>query len=92
MTDRIDSLTRMMSAAAEALDFEEARRLRDEINLIRGGASPEEAARTDTSSLTRQKTGAMGIGTNYPKPLTPVGWCPPPKPNFKGSKEDKKRS
>ena len=91
MTDRINSLKRRMTAAAEALDFEEARRLRDEINLIRGGASPQDAESADTSILTRQKTGAMGIGTNHPKPLTPAGWRPPPKPKFTGSKEDQKR-
>ena len=80
-----------MTAAADALDFEEARRLRDEINLIRGGASPQDAARADTSILTRQKTGAMGIGTNHAKPLTPAGWRPPPKPDLKVSTKGQKR-
>ena len=91
MTDRINSLKRRMTAAAEALDFEEARRLRDEINLIRGGASPQDAESADTSILTRQKTGAMGLGTNHAKPLAPAGWRPPPKPNLKGFKVSHKR-
>lgn len=70
-----------MAAAAAAMDFETARQLRDRINLIRGGASPEDAARADTSSLSRQKSGAMGIGTGQPKPIMPHGWKRPPKPD-----------
>lgn len=80
MTD-IRDLEASMAAAVEALDFEEARRLRDRINLIRGGASPAQAARADTSGLTRQKSGAMGIGTSRATPLTPPGWTPPTKPD-----------
>lgn len=38
MTDTIDDLQRRMDAAASALDFDEAWRLRDRINLMRGGA------------------------------------------------------
>jgi hypothetical protein len=70
-----------MAAAAQAMDFEEARRLRDRINLLRGGATAEDAARADTSGLTRQKLGAMGIGTSQAKPVMPAGWTPPPKPD-----------
>lgn len=70
-----------MAAAAAALDFEEARALRDAINLIRSGASAEDAESADTSGLTRQQAGAMGIGTSQPKPVTPPGWKKPPKPN-----------
>lgn len=47
MTDAIDELQRRMEAAAGALDFEEARRLRDRINLMRGGASAAEAEQAD---------------------------------------------
>jgi hypothetical protein len=81
MSQSIDQLQRQMAAAAAALDFEEARRLRDQINLLRGGASPEEAARTDTAGLTRQRAGAMGIGTSVPKPIAPTDWKPPAKPD-----------
>lgn len=77
----IADLQRLMTAAAEAHDFEEARRLRDQINLMRGGASLEAAARADTSGLSRQKSGAMSIGTNTPKPLMPQGWHAPKKPD-----------
>lgn len=77
----IDELERRMAAAAEATDFEEARRLRDRIALIRSGVSPAEAARTDTSGLARQQPGAMGIGTSRPTPVRPTGWKPPSKPD-----------
>lgn len=81
MKPDIADLERRMTAAAEAQDFEEARRLRDQICLMRGGASPEAAARADTSGLSRQKSGAMGIGTNTPKPVMPQGWHAPKKPD-----------
>jgi len=81
MDRRIDVLVQRMTAAAEAQDFEEARRLRDEINLLRGGATAAEAAQADTSGLQRQQAGAMGIGTSQPKPVRPPGWKPPRKPD-----------
>ena len=70
-----------MAAAAAALDFEEARRLRDLIALVRGGASIDEAAAADTAGLTRQQPGAMGLGTSQQKVSPPPGWKPPPKPD-----------
>jgi hypothetical protein len=91
MTVRIDELERRMAAASEMMDFEEARRLRDQINLIRSGASPENAAQADTSGLLRQKSGAMGIGTNHPRPITPQGWKPPPKPSSLTSGTSRRR-
>ena len=68
-----------MEAAAAALDFEEARRLRDRISLLQGGASVEEAAAAD--GLTRQRLGAMGLGTSRQQVVPPEGWTPPPKPD-----------
>ncbi len=53
MADTFEDLKRKMDAAASALDFEEARRLRDRINLMRGGASAVEAAKADTAGLVR---------------------------------------
>lgn len=70
-----------MEAAAAALDFEETRRLRDRIALLRAGAEPGEAAAADTSGLTRQQPGAMGIGTSQSRPVRPEGWVPPRKPD-----------
>ena len=70
-----------MAAAAAALDYEEARRLRDRIALIRGGASPGEAEAADTAGLKRQQPGAMGLGTSQQKLTPPPGWTPPPRPD-----------
>lgn len=74
----IEDLRRQMEAAAERLDFEEARRLRDRISLLRGGAAE---ADVDTSGLTRQQPGAMGLGTSQSRPERPAGWVPPKKPD-----------
>jgi hypothetical protein len=82
MTDTIEDLQRKMDAAASALDFEEARRIRDRINLLRGGARAEEVAQADTSGLVRQQPGAMGLGTSRQRPVPPPGWKPPPKPDL----------
>ena len=70
-----------MNAAAAALDYEEARRLRDVIALVRGGASLAEAQAADTAGLDRQQPGAMGLGTSQQKVTPPPGWTPPPKPD-----------
>lgn len=70
-----------MEAAAAALDFEEARRLRDQLNLLRGGGSAADAAQADTSGLTRQQPGRMGLGTSRQRIDPPPGWRPPPKPD-----------
>ena len=77
----LDDLQARMAAAAAALDYEEARRLRDRIALVRGGASLEDAAAADTAGLTRQQPGAMGLGTSQQKVSPPPGWKPPPRPD-----------
>lgn len=81
MTDTIDTLRVQMEAAAAAMDFETASRLRDRINLLRGGADPQEAQAADTAGLTRQKPGAMGLGTSRQRIEPPAGWSPPRKPD-----------
>ena len=81
MTDQIEQVQQRMEAAAEALDFEEARRLRDQLSLLRGGASAADAAAADTSGLIRQQPGAMGLGTSQARPTPPPGWRPPRKPD-----------
>ncbi|MDO9487906.1 MAG: UvrB/UvrC motif-containing protein [Sphingomonadaceae bacterium] len=81
MTDGIDDLRRRMEAAAAALDFEEAKRLRDQISLLRGGASPDAVAAADTRGLSRQAPGAMGLGTSQQRVTPPAGWTPPRKPD-----------
>lgn len=80
MTDTIEDLQRKMDAAASALNFEEARRIRDRINLMRGGASAAEAAQADTSGLVRQRPGAMGLGTSRQRLVPPPEWKSPLKP------------
>lgn len=67
-----------MQAAAERLDFEEARRLRDRIALMRAGA---ETLDVDTSTLIRQQPGAMGIGSSRGRPVRPDGWTTPKRPD-----------
>ena len=81
MTADIEQLQMRMEAAAAALDFEEARRLRDQINLLRGGASAEDAAAADTSGIARQQPGRMGLGTSQQRMTPPPGWRAPRKPD-----------
>ena len=61
MSKTLEDLQREMEAAARSLDFEEARRLRDRINLLRGGANAAEAAQA-----------AMGDGGHIGKILLEV--------------------
>lgn len=81
MSETINTLQHKMEAAAYNLDFEEARRCRDKINMLRGGATPEEAAQADFNGLDRQKSGAMGLGTSQQRVVPPSGWTPPAKPD-----------
>jgi len=81
MTDTIESLQQKMEAAAQALDFEEAKRCRDRISLMRGGATASEAEHADSAGLLRQQPGAMGLGTSQQRVAPPPGWQPPPKPD-----------
>ncbi len=91
MTDDIDDLRRQMEAAAAALDFEEAKRLRDRINLVRGGASAADAGGADTSGLERQAPGAMGLGTSQQRVMPPAGWKPPRKPDPMTARQSRPR-
>lgn len=91
MTDTIEDLRARMEAAAAALDFEEARRLRDRISLMRGGATADEAAEADLSGMTRQQPGAMGLGTSQQRMEPPPGWTPPPKPDLMTKGRSKRR-
>ena len=79
--DELADLQARMEAAAAALDFEEARRLRDRISLLRGGADAAAAASADTAGLTRQQPGAMGLGSSQQRVSPPPGWTPPRKPD-----------
>ncbi len=81
MTDTIKHLRRKMEAAAADLDFDEARRCRDMIVMMRGGATLAEAEQADFSDLQRQQPGKMGLGTNQQRHTPPAGWRAPRKPD-----------
>ena len=91
MSDEIGDLRLRMEQAAAAMDFEEARRLRDRIALIRGGASREEAESADTAGVIRQQPGRMGLGTSQQRVTPPKGWTPPPKPDPMTSGRSRRR-
>lgn len=88
----IRTLHEKMEAAALALDFEEARRCRDMISMIRGGATMREAEMADLSGLTRQQPGAMGLGTSQQKVSPPPGWQRPAKPDMMTSGRGRRRT
>lgn len=69
-TDR-DRLAAEMQAAAAAGDYERAAKLRDAL----------QALSIDPSEIHAQVPGAMGIGTQHPRPLPPEGWKRPKKPD-----------
>ncbi|WP_093666388.1 UvrB/UvrC motif-containing protein [Sphingomonas gellani] len=81
MAVTIETLQQRMEEAALALDFEEAKRCRDMINMIRGGATAAEAEDADFEGLTRQEPGAMGLGTSQQSVTPPADWRPPPRPD-----------
>ncbi|APZ98464.1 excinuclease ABC subunit B [Sphingopyxis sp. QXT-31] len=91
MSETIQSLQKKMEAAAEALDFEEAKRCRDKISLMRDGASAAAAEEADFSGLTRQQPGAMGLGTSRQKMKPSPGWRPPPTPDPMTTGRSKRR-
>ena len=78
MTDRIADVQRRMEAAAAALDFETASRLRDELSILRGASG--DVAPVDPTGLVRQQPGAMGLGTSQQRVTPPPGWVKPKKP------------
>jgi hypothetical protein len=91
MVSYLERLRLQMEEAAAALEFEEAQRLRDEISLLRGAENP--GASIDVSGLSRQRPGAMGLGTSDQKMKPPPGWTPPrrPDPMTSGVKGRKRR-
>ena len=91
MADSMDQLWREMQAAADEGNFERAALLRDRINLLRGGARPEDAANADTSGIARQQPGKMGLGSSRQSTSKPAGWKPPKKPDPMTSGRSKRR-
>jgi len=82
MTEILETLRKKMEDAALALDFEQAKRYREMIGMIRGGATPAEAEQADFAGLERQQPGAMGLGTSQQRVTPPAGWRPSPKPDL----------
>jgi hypothetical protein len=60
-----------MHAAAAAGEFDRAATLRDALRALD----------FDASEIHVQVPGAMGLGTQHPKPLPPEGWQRPKKPD-----------
>lgn len=81
MSDPLEALRLRMEAAAEAMDFEEASRLRDQLSILRGQPGAPIPDELDTSRLRRQQPGAMGLGTSDQKMTPPPDWTPPKKPD-----------
>ncbi|MHA6690691.1 UvrB/UvrC motif-containing protein [Devosia sp. A449] len=79
--ERLLTLDKQMQAAADAMDFEEATRLRNEIARIRGEA-PVQEGDPDTVTVSQPPPGAMGLGTQVPVRQPPKGWVKPKKPDF----------
>ena len=71
MATNRDRLEAEMRAAAAAGDFERAAILRDALRELD----------FDPSEIHAQVPGAMGIGTQHPKPVLPQGWKRPKKPD-----------
>ena len=79
--ERLMALEKQMQAAAEAMDFEEATRLRNAMAEIRG-EGPLKEGDPDTVTVSQPPPGAMGLGTQVPVRQPPKGWVKPKKPDF----------
>lgn len=77
----MEELRQRMEAAAAAMDFEEAGRIRDMMSLLRGQEGDASSAPVDTSGLERQQPGRMGLGTSRQRITPPKDWKPPKKPD-----------
>jgi hypothetical protein len=94
MTSILEDLRLRMEAAAEAGEYEEAARLRDQLSLLRGRPDLDTLEqKIDTSRLQRHQPGKMGLGTSEQAAVPPPGWKPPRKPDpmTTGTKAAKRR-
>ncbi|MCW5722017.1 MAG: UvrB/UvrC motif-containing protein [Devosia sp.] len=73
--DRLVALGKEMQDAAEAMDFERAAALRNEIARLKGESG-------DEAIVGQPPPGAMGLGTHVPVRQPPKGWVKPKKPDF----------
>jgi hypothetical protein len=81
INEKLLALDKQMQAAAEAMDFEKATALRNEMARIRGEA-PVAPGDPDTVTVSQPPPGAMGLGTQVPVRQPPKGWVKPKKPNL----------
>lgn len=87
--ERLVALNKQMAEAAEAMDFETATALRNEIARLKGEA-PLQEGDPDSVTVGQPPPGAMGLGTQVPVRQPPKGWVKPKKPDFM-TKSSKKR-
>ena len=73
--EKLVALTEQMQAAAEAMDFEKAAALRNEIARLMG-------EREDGGIVGQPPPGAMGLGTQVPVREPPKGWVKSKKPDL----------
>jgi hypothetical protein len=78
--EKLLALTEQMQAAAEAMDFEKAGALRNEIARLKGEAPVE--GDPDSVTVGQPPPGAMGLGTQVPVRQPPKGWVKPKKPDL----------
>ena len=81
---KLENLRKRMQAAAEAMDFEEAARLRNEIEHWSNRGPAEASGGEDIapdSTVSQPPPGAMGLGTHMPVAEPPKGWVKPKKPD-----------
>ncbi len=81
INEKLVALGKEMAAAADAMDFEEATLLRNEIARIKGEA-PVGPGDADTVTVSQPPPGAMGLGTQVPVRQPPKGWVKPKKPDL----------
>jgi len=74
---KIAALGLRMGRAVAAQDFEEAARLRRQIDRL-AGVDPDSA---HGPALGRGRPGGMGLGTDQVSMRARPGWKPPPKPD-----------
>jgi UvrB/uvrC motif len=80
---RIMALEKQMQVASEAMDFETAARVRNEIALLRGNdpGAPADDGGPVTVTVSQPPPGAMGLGTHVPVVEPPKNWRRPKKPD-----------
>jgi hypothetical protein len=77
---RLVALSKQMSEAAEAMDFETATALRNEIARLKGEQALQEGD-ADSVTVGQPPPGSMGLGTQVPVRQPPKGWVKPKKPD-----------